>query len=218
MDFKTVTLHQSLKLTMKSLLILKCCKAQSLYSPYSTGFSDDGWNGHYEGWAFSRREINVIWFSRVWISRLVLLVPTLSDLTNTRSLGARWTESLNLNQPVSIEQKVAPAPYLNDGRESSISLTALLTRRALLFKSIWTEQEGGGRTLGKGTGRPISDPSQPLTGSRAFNRVSAPDAKSSTGCHNDPFGIPGGAGDFVTNVFVLGECVDFINRTSSERT
>ena len=77
------------------------------------------------------------------------------------------------------------------------------------FAANWTEQEGGGRPLTKGTGRPLADPSRPLTGVRArFNRVSAPDANSCAGCHNAPYGITGGGGDFVTNVFVLAQRFD----------
>ena len=74
----------------------------------------------------------------------------------------------------------------------------------------WTDQEGGGRPLTKGTGKQLTDPSQPLVGSRAFNRISAPDANSCAGCHNPPYGIAGGGGDFVTNVFVLAQRFDFV--------
>ena len=80
----------------------------------------------------------------------------------------------------------------------------------LLFDADWTDQEGGGRPLTKGTGRPLADPSQPLSGTRAFNRISAPDANSCAGCHNAPHGIVGGGGDIVTNVFVLGQRFDFV--------
>ena len=44
--------------------------------------------------------------------------------------------------------------------------------------------------------------SGPLTGPR-FTRVSAPEANSCAGCHNQP--QAGGAGDFVANVFVLAQ-------------
>lgn len=39
----------------------------------------------------------------------------------------------------------------------------------------WTEQDGGGRPLNKGTGKALSDPSAPLTGFRSFNRISGPE-------------------------------------------
>ena len=99
--------------------------------------------------------------------------------------------------------------HLQDGEEFSLPLSALLIHGKLLFDANWTEQEGGGRPLTKGTGRPLADPSRPLTGLRAFNRVSAPDANSCAGCHNAPYGISGGGGDVVTNVFVLGQRFDF---------
>src|SRR5260370_26335563 len=78
-----------------------------------------------------------------------------------------------------------------------------------LFVANWTEEEGAGRPKTKGTGTGISDPSRPLVDSRAFNRVSGPDANSCYGCHNSPYGIPGGGGDFVTGVFVLAQRFDF---------
>ena len=84
-----------------------------------------------------------------------------------------------------------------------------LSHGQLIFNANWTDQEGGARPLTKGTGRPLSDPSQPLTGRQAFNRISGPDANSCAGCHNMPYSIFGGSGDFVTNVFVLAQRFDF---------
>jgi cytochrome c peroxidase len=109
----------------------------------------------------------------------------------------------------SIGREVSVSAHLPDGQEFSLGLVKLLAHGKLLFDANWTEQEGGGRPVTKGTGRPLSDPSQPLTGVRAFNRISAPDANSCAGCHNAPYGISGGGGDFVTNVFVLGQRFDF---------
>ncbi len=109
-----------------------------------------------------------------------------------------------------IGREVAVAHHLEDGEEFSVPLAELLAHGRLLFSASWTEQEGGGRPLTKGTGRPLSDPTHPLTGARAFNRVSAPDANSCAGCHNAPYGITGGGGDFVTNVFVLGQRFDSV--------
>jgi cytochrome c peroxidase len=109
----------------------------------------------------------------------------------------------------SIGREVAIARHLADGQEFSVSLADLLAHGRRLFDANWTTQEGGGRPLTKGTGRPLADQSQPLVGRRAFNRVSAPDANSCAGCHNAPYGISGGGGDIVTNVFVLGQRFDF---------
>jgi len=111
--------------------------------------------------------------------------------------------------PSSIGREVSVLTHLQDGQEFSLPLGALLAHGKLLFDANWTAQEGGGRPLTKGTGRPLADPSRPLSGLRAFNRVSAPDANSCTGCHNAPYSISGGGGDVVTNVFVLGQRFDF---------
>lgn len=117
----------------------------------------------------------------------------------------------------SIGREVSIPAHLKDGDEFSIPLAALIEHGKRLFNANWTEQEGGGRPLTKGTGRPLSDPSRPLTGSRAFNRISAPDANSCAGCHNAPYGISGGGGDFVTNVFVLGQRFDSVSFDSSDK-
>ncbi len=92
------------------------------------------------------------------------------------------------------EAVVAPGPmiHLRDGEEFSTSIAMLLARGAELFKANWTQEQGGGRPLTKGTGRPLADPSQPLSGHRVANRVSAPDANSCASCHNAPYGIVGG--------------------------
>jgi len=78
-----------------------------------------------------------------------------------------------------------------------------------LFTASWTIEDGGGRPLTKGNGASLTDPNSPLIFPRNFNRLSAPDANSCAGCHNLPFGIPGGGGDIVANVFVLGQRFDF---------
>ena len=115
-----------------------------------------------------------------------------------------------------IGREVSVARHLEDDQEFSVPLAELLTHGRLLFSANWTEQEGGGRPLTKGTGRPLSDPTRPLTGVRAFNRVSAPDANSCAGCHNAPYGITGGGGDFVTNVFVLAQRFDAVTFDSAD--
>ena len=113
-------------------------------------------------------------------------------------------------QSSSIGREVAIAQHIGDGQEFSVPLADLLAHGRRLFEANWTTQEGAGRPLTKGTGRPLADPSQPLVGRRGFNRVSAPDANSCAGCHNAPFGISGGGGDIVANVFVLGQRFDFV--------
>jgi cytochrome c peroxidase len=128
-------------------------------------------------------------------------------------------QSKRASQPrqSSIGKEVSVPAHLKDGDEFSIPLEALIQHGKLLFNAVWTEQEGGGRPLTKGTGRPLADPSRPLTGSRSFNRISGPDANSCAGCHNAPYGISGGGGDFVTNVFVLGQRFDSASFDPSDK-
>lgn len=108
-----------------------------------------------------------------------------------------------------IGKEVSEYIRLEDGDEYQLPLLELLDRGKRIFTAMWTGEEGGGRPLSKGTGNPLSDPSGALAFPRNFNRISAPDANSCAGCHNAPFGIAGGSGDFVTNVFVLGQRFDF---------
>lgn len=115
-----------------------------------------------------------------------------------------------------IGREVAIAHHLQDGEEFSLPLRNLLANGKRLFTAVWTIEEGGGRPLSKGTGAKLSDPSSPLEFPRNFNRISAPDANSCAGCHNLPFGISGGGGDIVANVFVLGQRFDFATFDTSD--
>ncbi len=105
---------------------------------------------------------------------------------------------------------------LEDGEEYSLPLRSLIEHGRASFEAQWTVQEGGGRPLSKGTGSELSDPSSPLTFPRGFNRISARDANACSGCHNAPFGIPGGGGDFVTGVFVAAQRFDFATLDHSD--
>ena len=117
----------------------------------------------------------------------------------------------------SIGREVAIPRHLQDDEEFAIPLPGLLEYGKKLFMANWTDQEGGGRPQMKGNGTGLSDPAQPLAGARAFNRLSAPDANSCWGCHNAPYGIPGGGGDFATSVFVLAQRFDFLTFDPSDR-
>ena len=98
---------------------------------------------------------------------------------------------------------------LEDGEEYALHLHELLRRGRLAFEAQWTPAEGGGRPLSTGTGAPLADSGRPLAFPHNFNRVSARDANGCSGCHNAPFGISGGGGDFVTGVFVAAQRFDF---------
>src|SRR3989442_659345 len=114
------------------------------------------------------------------------------------------------NGDTQIGREVAIARHLQDGEEYAVSVPRLVEHGKKLFTAVWTEQEGGGRPLTKGTGAPLSDPARPLVFPRNFNRLSAPDANSCAGCHSQPYGIAGGGGDILANVFVLRQRFDFM--------
>lgn len=116
----------------------------------------------------------------------------------------------------SIGREVAIPRHLQDNEEYQIPLGSLIEYGKKLFTASWTIQEGAGRPLTKGTGDPLSDPSRPLVFPRTGNRISGPESNSCAGCHNLPFGIPGGGGDLVANVFVLGQRFDFVTFDPSD--
>ncbi len=99
--------------------------------------------------------------------------------------------------------------HLQDDQEFVVPLAELIEHGRKVFSANWTATEGGGRPLAKGNGRGLSDTTAPLTGARSFNRISGPDANSCMGCHSQPYGVAGGSGDFVANVFVQGQRFDF---------
>ena len=98
---------------------------------------------------------------------------------------------------------------LDEGEEFTITLRELIRRGQLAFAAEWTPAEGGGRPQTTGTGAPLADGADPLVFPRNFNRVSARDSNGCAGCHNAPFGLAGGGGDFVTGVFVAAQRFDF---------
>jgi hypothetical protein len=125
------------------------------------------------------------------------------------SLMISW--SLAAQSPRSaVGQEFAVARHLKDGEEFKVPLAQIVDYGRKLFEANWTEQDGAGRPLSKGTGETINDPAHPLNGVRAYNRISGPDANSCQGCHSAPYGISGGAGDLVTNAFALADRFDFV--------
>ncbi|MDP1558357.1 MAG: di-heme oxidoredictase family protein [Nitrosomonas sp.] len=113
-----------------------------------------------------------------------------------------------------IGKEVAVPTHLQDGDEFNIDASALVKHGKHLFEANWTDQEGGGRPLTKGTGTALADASSPLIFPHNFNRISAPDANSCAGCHNQP--RVGGGGDIVANVFVTGQRFDFATFDNSD--
>jgi len=76
-----------------------------------------------------------------------------------------------------------------------------------IFVTNFNACDGAGRPATTGTG--AARTANPEMGPRN-TRVSAPEADSCAGCHNQP--QPGGAGDFVANVFVLAQAADPVSR------
>src|SRR5437762_212069 len=107
-----------------------------------------------------------------------------------------------------IGREVGMHHRLQDGDEFTMPALELINFGRKLFTAVWTPQEGGGRPMSKGTGDPISDPSAALVFPRNVNRISGPDSNSCAGCHALPY--PGGGGDIVANVFVLGQRFDSV--------
>lgn len=138
---------------------------------------------------------------RIVLIALVAVLPATVLLSQNRHLDAL---------AANIGREVAVLVHLADDEEYDVPLPELVAHGKRLFDAVWTTEEGGGRPMMKGTGRTLADPADPLTGARAFNRISGPDAGSCAGCHNQPYGVTGGGGDFVTNVFVLGQRFDFV--------
>src|SRR3982751_1439780 len=78
-------------------------------------------------------------------------------------------------QTAQIGREVSIPRHWQDDEEFKYSVPEVLAYGKKLFDANWTVEEGAGRPLTKGTGLPLADPTQPLRGARAFNRVSAPD-------------------------------------------
>ncbi|MEQ1893026.1 MAG: di-heme oxidoredictase family protein, partial [Planctomycetota bacterium] len=81
---------------------------------------------------------------------------------------------------------------------------ALFAFGKVLFGAMFNTLDGAGRPATTGTGAARDPRSAPEN----FNRISAPDANSCSGCHNVP--RQGGGGDNVANVFVLGQRFPFV--------
>lgn len=83
---------------------------------------------------------------------------------------------------------------------SQLKLDDLVPIGRMLFAAKFNKLDGFGRPAATGNGAPTHrDP----TNMPLMNRVSGLDANSCAGCHNEP--VVGGSGDFVANVFVLGQ-------------
>lgn len=86
-----------------------------------------------------------------------------------------------------------------------LTMDDLVAHGEELFMARFNICDGQGRpaTTGTGAHREANEPT--------FSRISAPDSVSCAGCHNQP--RAGGAGDFVANVFVMGQGADPVLKT-----
>lgn len=128
------------------------------------------------------------------------------------------TTSVFMQAQSPIGREVAVPRHLLDDEEFTVGTGALVHYGEQLLAARWTREDGAGRPRTKGTGAPLSATAEDLVFPRAFNRVSGPDANGCSGCHNAPFGVTGGGGDIVANVFVLGQRFDFATFDGNEAT
>lgn len=93
----------------------------------------------------------------------------------------------------------------NQIADGTLTFDEIFVAGKLLFDGNFNLCDGQGRpaTTGSGAKR---EPDEP-----AFSRISAPDANSCAGCHNQP--RSGGGGDIVANVFVLGQVFDPVSHS-----
>ncbi len=101
-----------------------------------------------------------------------------------------------------IGEQPAVSEHVNQSAIESgdMNLVELFDLGQLLFEARFNRLDGQGRPATTGGGAP-REPDEP-----AFIRTSSPDSNSCGGCHAQP--RPGGAGDFVANVFVLAQTLD----------
>ncbi|HZD54206.1 MAG TPA: di-heme oxidoredictase family protein [Woeseiaceae bacterium] len=133
---------------------------------------------------------------------LMLPVPTLADPPGAAPIG----------------QELSAYRRLENGEEYGLSMGELIARGKAAFVAQWTIQQGGGRPMTNGVGSALADAANPLAFPRNFNRISAQDSNGCAGCHNAPFGLAGGGGDFVTGVFVGAQRFDFATLDHSDPT
>ncbi|MHC5024304.1 MAG: di-heme oxidoredictase family protein, partial [Planctomycetota bacterium] len=104
--------------------------------------------------------------------------------------------------PPAIGERPAVESHLDQGAIDSGSMTVKQLREhgEMLFTAHYNRLDGLGRPGSTGTGEPRT-PDQP-----AFIRTSGPESVACSACHHQP--RAGGAGDFVSNVFVLAQALD----------
>lgn len=105
----------------------------------------------------------------------------------------------NVGGPQSLERHLDQSDIDN----KTIKFKKLIEMGEIIFAERWTKADGQGRPAATGATAPTKrDPLRDAI----FIRTSGPDATSCADCHNQP--TVGGAGGFVSNVFVLAQNLD----------
>jgi Di-haem oxidoreductase, putative peroxidase len=129
---------------------------------------------------------------------------------------AAFAVSMSTSSAQDLGVEKAIAKHFADGDEFSKSLKKVLDHGDELFAAMWTKNDGQGRPLTGGTGNPLAEPNEPLTGARRMNLISGPDANGCEGCHNLPFA--GSGGDFKTSLLVHSNRFDFADFDNNDLT
>ncbi len=123
--------------------------------------------------------------------RLIAIAAMAALITGTGSAASDKVEWAEITAELG-KVKQAPSGHLSFQR-----LKKLLDIGEALFVAKFTTEDGAGRPAATQAIDPTKVRHQPT---EPFARLSGPDSLACSSCHNDP--VPGGAGGFVTNVFV----------------
>lgn len=102
--------------------------------------------------------------------------------------------------PAGFNDRPAMPAHFSQASVLAMAFQRVVTLGQQIFVTNFNACDGAGRPATTGTGAPRT--ADPAMGPR-YTRASAPETTSCAGCHSQP--QPGGAGDFVANVFVLAQ-------------
>ncbi|GGX99708.1 hypothetical protein GCM10007160_29330 [Litchfieldella qijiaojingensis] len=124
-----------------------------------------------------------------------------------------WPAMAAAHEPHECPQGFPDTPVMSGHLEQTniadglVPFETLVDRGRELFVAKFNTCDGQGRPATTGTGE------KRVPDAPSFLRTSAPDANACAGCHNEP--RPGGAGEFVVNVFVLAQARDPVTESVS---
>jgi hypothetical protein len=126
-----------------------------------------------------------------WTTLAVALAPL---------LAVRGAAAADASPPIGERPTLASHVSEADIEQHKLSLRQILDVGRTIFAARWNTLDGQGRPAATGNGSPTKrDPSHDV----GFIRTSGPDSSSCADCHHQP--EVGGAGGFVSNVFVLAQ-------------